>query len=62
MTGGAVMRRWCSLLGLGFLLLLVGCGGGSASPTANAAATTTRSAEQTQVSTVLTPVAASGSA
>ncbi len=54
------MRRWCSLLGLGFLL--VGCGGGSASPTANAAATTTRSAEQTQVSTVLTPVAASGSA
>lgn len=59
MTGGAVMRRWCSVLGLGFLL--VGCGGGSASPTANGAATTTRSAEQTQVSTVLTP-AANGSA
>ncbi|MDQ2785797.1 MAG: SH3 domain-containing protein [Chloroflexota bacterium] len=54
------MRRWCSVLGLGFLL--VGCGGGSASPTANGAATTTRSAEQTQVSTVLTPAAASGSA
>ncbi len=54
------MRRWCAFLGLGFLL--VGCGGGSASPTANGAATTTRSAEQTQVSTVLTPAAASGSA
>jgi len=56
------MRRWCFFLGLGFLLLLVGCGGGSASPTANGAATTTRSAEQTQVSTVLTPAAANGSA
>lgn len=54
------MRRWCSFLGLGFLL--VACGGGSSpSPTANTAATTTRSAEQTQVSAVLTP-AASGSA
>lgn len=59
MTGGAAMRRWCSFLGLGFLL--VACGGGSSSPTANGAATTTRSAEQTQVSAVLTP-AASGSA
>lgn len=54
------MRYRCFFLGLGFLL--VGCGGGSASPTANGAATTTRSAEQTQVSTVLTPAAANGSA
>ena len=58
------MRRWWwTLLGL----LLVACGGGSSSPTANGAATTTRSAEQTQVSGVLTPAAgasavASGSA
>lgn len=53
------MRRWWMLLGL----LLVACGGGnSSSPTADAAATTTRSAEQTQVSGVLTPAAASGSA
>ena len=54
------MRRWCSFLGLGFLLVACG-GGGSPSPTANVAATTTRSAEQTQVSSVLTP-AANGSA
>ena len=54
------MRRWCSFLGLGLLLVACG-GGGSPSPTANAAATTTRSAEQTQVSAVLTP-AANGSA
>jgi hypothetical protein len=52
------MRRWWWMV-LG--LLLVACGGGSSSPTANVAATTTRSAEQTQVSGVLTP-AASGSA
>ncbi|MHB8646971.1 MAG: SH3 domain-containing protein [Thermomicrobiales bacterium] len=59
MTRGIAMRRGCSFLGL--TLLLVACGGGgSSSPTANAAATTTRSAEQTQVSGVLTP-AASGS-
>lgn len=52
------MRRWWILLGL----MLVACGGGnSSSPTADAAATTTRSAEQTQVSGVLTP-AAGGSA
>jgi hypothetical protein len=53
------MRRWWMILGL----LLVACGGGgnSSSPTADVAATTTRSAEQTQVSGVLTP-AASGSA
>lgn len=50
------MRRWWMLFGL----LLVACGGGSSTPTANVVATTTRSAEQTQVSGVLT--AASGSA
>lgn len=56
------MRRWCSFLGLGLILALAACGGGgSSSPAADAAATTTRSAEQTQVSSVLTP-AASGSA
>lgn len=53
------MRRWWMLLGL----LLAACGGGgSSSPTANAEATTTRSAEQTLVAGVLTPAAASGSA
>lgn len=52
------MRRWWILLGLA----LAACGGGgSSSPTANAEATTTRSAEQTQVAGVLTP-GASGSA
>lgn len=64
MTGGTMMRRWCSLLGLGLglTLVLAACGGGgSSSPAADAAATTTRSAEQTQVSSVLTPAAASGS-
>ncbi len=52
------MRRWWMLIGL----ILVACGGGgSSSPAADsAAATTTRSAEQTQVSGVLTP-GASGS-
>jgi uncharacterized protein YgiM (DUF1202 family) len=49
------MRRWCFFLSLGFGLTLVACGGGSSSPTANGAATTTRSVEQTQVSAVLTP-------
>ncbi len=53
------MRRGCFFLGLG--LVLVACGG-SSSPTANGAATTTRSAEQTQVSAVLTPAVANGSA
>ena len=53
------MRRWCFVLSLGFGLTLAACGG-SSSPTANGAATTTRSVEQTQVSAVLTP-AASGS-
>ncbi len=53
------MRRWWMLLGL--MLVACGGGGGSSSPTANVAATTTRSVEQTQVSGVLTP-AASGSA
>ena len=54
------MRRWWMLLGLA----LVACGGSSnaSSPTPDAAATTTRSAEQTQVSGVLTPAAAGGSA
>jgi len=58
------MRRGCSFLGLALALTLalVACGGGgSSSPAPDAAATTTRSAEQTQVSSVLTP-AASGSA
>lgn len=55
------MRRGCFVLSLGFGLMLVACGGGSSSPTANGAATTTRSVEQTQVSAVLTP-AANGSA
>lgn len=54
------MRRWCFFLSLGFGLTLVACGG-SSSPTANGAATTTRSVEQTQVSAILTP-AANGSA
>ncbi|MDQ6906940.1 MAG: SH3 domain-containing protein [Chloroflexota bacterium] len=63
LTGGTMMRRWCSLLGLTLALALAACGGGgSSSPAADAAATTTRSAEQTQVSSVLTPAAASGSA
>ncbi len=54
------MRRWYSFLSLGLMLMLVACGGGgSPSPTANAAATTTRSAEQTQVSAVLTPAGGS---
>ncbi len=57
------MRRGCSFLGLALAFTLVACGGsGSSSPTPDAAATTTRSAEQTQVSGVLTPAAASGSA
>lgn len=54
------MRRWWTLLGLA----LVACGGGgnTSSPTPDAAATATRSVEQTQVSGVLTPAAAGGSA
>lgn len=60
------MRRGCFFLSLSLVLALVlvacgGGGGGSSSPTANVAATTTRSAEQTRVSAVLTP-AANGSA
>jgi uncharacterized protein YgiM (DUF1202 family) len=50
------MRRWCFFLSLGFGLTLAACGG-SSSPTANGAATTTRSVEQTQVSAALTPAA-----
>ena len=52
--GGAVMRRvWIVVIPL-----LVACSRGSSpSPTANGEATTTRSAEQTQVSAVLTPAA-----
>ncbi len=54
------MRRWYAVLGLALTAVLVACGGGgSSSATPDAAATTTRSAEQTQVSAVLTPAAGS---